>query len=165
MLNTNDCSAAWRRKRASRCPGKDCPAVLMVGAASARAEKRFELFTGNSVEPSSGHALRGAKASATGTTSVGCARCTCAPRKIYLLSGLTSLLLSQATAAADGLSLYAALEKRSRLRSSTASNISSTIAEHGVRDAAKKCVSSVRRAGLNLVALSKRVQHRASKSQ
>jgi hypothetical protein len=85
VRNTNDSSPAGKRKRASHRPGKDCPAILvLVAAASAGAEKRFELFTGNSVEP---FAARRPKAEATGSTSAS-ARCTFAPRKIDLLSGL-----------------------------------------------------------------------------
>jgi len=52
VLNTNDCSAVWNGKRASR--GAGCVCLPLGSATSAGAEKRFELFTGNSVEPSAG---------------------------------------------------------------------------------------------------------------
>jgi hypothetical protein len=61
VFNTNDCSAAWRPKRASRGSGiiRACPAP--GSATSAGAEKRFELFTRNSVEPSLLRAARDAE--------------------------------------------------------------------------------------------------------
>ena len=52
MRNTNDCSAVWNGKRASR--GKGCVCPPPGSATSAGAEKRFGLFTRNSVEPSAG---------------------------------------------------------------------------------------------------------------
>jgi hypothetical protein len=129
VLNTNDCSAVWNGKRASR--GKGCVCPPPGSATSAGAEKRFELFTRNSVEP-----------------SAGCAPCE-RPRRRRLARELiarpaprvsNSLALPDthalrpdvsrlSPATADGLLSRSAQKKRALDNPSTASNISSTIAE------------------------------------
>ncbi len=97
MFNTNDCSAAWQVKCASCWPGKNRPAVLST--TSARAEKRFELFTGNSVEP---FVARRAKADATGATG-DCASALNHAVQLNLLSGLMFLDSRKQQAMACGL--------------------------------------------------------------
>ena len=151
VRNTNDCSAVWNGKRASRGAGGVCPQP--VSATSAGAEKRFELFTRNSVEPSAGCAPREKPTDAHGRVS-----CRLVPRREYqtrlrfqtrVLSGLTFLDSRQQRQMASCLAAH----KKARARQPI-NGFKYLINSHGTiaRDAAKKCVSSMQSARLNRVA-------------